>query len=700
MNITPEMARAELQRRRTASMASPSKITPEMARTELERRKGLKNLDSPQEEGFLDYAKRGLARGARNAAAGAIDTLDFLATPVREGLNLGAKALGSDYKFKPLGEEVAKGIDTLTGGYTSPQNPSEKTSEAIGRALGSMPSGLGLGLAAKGIKNAPQIIESTGKFLKGSNVLTPTNVATSGATSGLIQSSLNQNPENVGEAIGAGVAGGVGIPLTAGLLSTLTKKGRQSAAARTGEFFNVNPQAVETFEKAGITPMLADVSKSSIPKTLTSKLENLPFSAKPIREAKDLQRKQVAEGLGQGEYGRNLSKKEGSELVTKGAKNYQKGKSKDFSKRFSKVENDIEKLSQSGNDMVSTAPVDDFFKKEIFDKFKDPLQEDLFRESPLGKQYIKFHEAARRNGGNLPYYAMKDMIDTVRDKITTFGEIGDISQGRFKKFASTLEQSTWDSLEPKFKALGDKSYKNWKEVRKDYAQYAQEEIPKLNEIYKKDKKGATDAFIDLMSNQKKGGEKVKIALQGLSHPDQMDLMDAVNKNLGAKSDGTFSPLVWVRKYKSLEPDAKKALLSPLNKSSQEKVNYIAESIDKIKETLEKSNTSATAYHNALGSLAGALGTAVTVGVTTGNIVPAAALGTGLFLQKLGTEKILTNPKFINWMYKGMKAKDLDHFQRNLNRIPKVGKLTKTLQRSVQTFQHDLDSAQKKEKDKE
>ena len=81
------------------------------------------------------------------------------------------------------------------------------------------------------------------------------------------------------------------------------------------------------------------------------------------------------------------------------------------------------------------------------------------------------------------------------------------------------------------KHLDELDKEQMKEVRKDYAQYAQEEIPKLNEIYKKDKKGATDAFIDLMANQKKGAEKVKIALQGLSHPDQMDLMDAVNKNL-------------------------------------------------------------------------------------------------------------------------------------------------------------------------
>jgi len=182
MAITPEMARAELMRRRGNNSIS-SGITPQLAQAELERRGKLKNeksLEEQQEEGFIDYAKRGLARGARNAVVGGIDALDFLATPVRAGLNVGAKALGMK-EIPALGEEVAKGIDTLTGGYTTPRNPSERTSEAVGRALGSLPVGLGLGTAAQGLKYAPKGIEAFGRFLKGSNVMTPTNIAATGA---------------------------------------------------------------------------------------------------------------------------------------------------------------------------------------------------------------------------------------------------------------------------------------------------------------------------------------------------------------------------------------------------------------------------------------------------------------------------------------------------------------------------------------
>lgn len=695
MAITPEMARAELMRRR-GSNGIFSGITPQLAREELERREKLKqkkNLEEPQEEGFMDYAKRGLARGTRNAIVGGLDALDFLATPVRAGLNLGTKALGMK-EIQPLGSEVAKGIDSLTGAYTAPRNSSEKTSEAVGRALGSLPVGLGLGTAIQGLKYAPKGIKALGSFLKGSNAITPTNLAATGATSGLIQSSLNENPENIAEALGAGLAGGIGIPAAAGVLSLLTGKGRQSAAARTGEFFKINPEAVETFEKAGITPTLADVSRGKIPKLLTSKLEHLPGAAEPIRKAKELQRTQILEGLGQGE-GRTLSKAEIGRLGVKGTKEYQKGRHNEFSKGFKKVEEDIGKLS---DDTISFENTNKYFD-DVLKNIKTPSQTQRFKKSPLGKLYKDLYESAKANQGNLPYHDVKERLDEINDAITTHGLIGKVSQGKLKQFASHLSKDIEQSLEPKFKELGEDAYSNWKKIKKEYASYAQEEIPKLNELYKKDKKGAVDAFMDILQNQKKGGEKAKIALQGLSHPEQINFMDSINKQLGSKSDGTFSPLVWVRKYKGLEPESQKILLSPLNKSSQKKVNYIADSIDHLKSTLEEANTSKTAYHAALGAL-GIQGARSLVSLAGGNPFPAAHLVGGLFLGNRISDQLLTNPKFINWMYKGMKAKDLEHFQRNLNRVPSVGKFTRGLTRSVQTFQIDLNNAQEKKKNKE
>lgn len=700
---TREELVAEKERRKGLMQSAPkSNYTREELLAEKERRKSLKAPETkPQEEGMLDYAKRALARGTRNAAVGALDTADFLATPVRAAYNAVAPLIGTR-QAPALGEEVAKGVDTLTGGYTAPRNDQERTSEAIGRALGSLPSGLGIGTALQGLKYAPKAIEGLSKFLRGSNVINPsrqglTNIATTGATSGMIQQSLNENPENVVGALGSGIAAGYGIPAVSGALSLLTGKGRQGAAARIGEGFKVNPKAVETFEQAGVTPTLADVSQGKIAKMLTNKLEHTPFAAEPIREAKELQRNQILEGLGQGEFGKKLSKTESGKLTTKGARKFQKSEGEKFSKMKEKVDKDIHHISEKGDDNISFEDVDNYFNKEIFSKFKDKSQTKLFKESPEGQLYEEFHEAAKKNGGTLPYYAAHDWLKAIRNKISSHGTIGDETQGRLKQFANHLGNDIDRKLSPQFKRLGKEEFDNWKEFRKNYREYKEDKVPKLNEIYKKDKKSGTDAFIDLMTSQKKGGEKPSIVLKGLSPEEQIDLTDAVHKHLGRNKDGSFSPLKWSREFKGLEPESQKVLLSPLNESSKKRLNYIADSMDHLKSTLEEANTSKSGYYVALDKILHAIPTAATALAATGNVLPAATLAGGLFVSRIASDKLLTNPKFINWMYKGMKAKDLAHFERNLNRVPHVGKNTKALSRSIQTFQHDLNEAGKEEK---
>lgn len=705
MSITPEMAKAEILRRKSMNSGKTS-ITPQMARSELERRKSITTeshppKQEPQEENRLNRAGRSLARIPRNIGAGILDVADFVAAPVREAVNLGSKALnsigiGSGRQAPPIANEYTKTIDTLTGDYTKPRTNAEKTEESVQRTIGGMPFGGALGNLVKGLKNAPTAIQATGNFLRGSNALKPTNVGGAAATSAAVQSTLNENPEDTMGAITSGIGAGLGASALPSIAGLVTKKGRgnlgTATAQKLGEKLKINPEAIESFKEAGISPTLADVSNSSRLKMISSKLEKLPFVGGPLQEAREVQKKQLLEGLRQGEG--ELSKAEASTLVKKGAKEYQKGKGNEFNKMFGKVEEDIERLSDSN---IGKQNVDKYFEG-IFKKIKTSSQQKKFEKSPLGKMYIDLYETAKENGGRIPYEHMKDVLDEINNKITTHGLIGKVDQGKLKQFGSNISKDIETSLEPEFKKLGKDSYSNWKEAKKYYSDYAQNDIPKLNELYKKDKKGATDAFIDLVTNQKKGAEKAKIVLQGLSPKDQVDLTDSIHKQLGRTSDGTFSPLKWVRGYKDLEPQAQTVLLSPLNTANQKKINYIADSIDHMKSTLNEANTSKTAYYTAIGTVA-TLAARAASNLATGNPLPAVKLASGLFLGKLSSEKLLTNPKFINWMDKGMKAKDMKQFDKILNNPPKVGNLSKILTREIQTFQHDLKQA-KKEHEKE
>jgi len=688
VSITPEMARAELARRKGLS-SNIQHITPEMARTELDRRKQLNVVNTPKEslndnEDILNKAGRSLARIPRNAVGSVLDVADFIATPIREGLNLGAKAIGINARSEPIADKVTNLIDTATGGYTAPQSNSEKVEEAIQRGIMSMPVGGGLGTAIKSLKHAPQGIKALGNFLSNSNVLTPSNIASTAGTSGVVQHILNENPDDKITAVLAGLGAGTAL----GNSNLLSQAGRNMASKNLGtaigDKLQINPSKIETFSEAGITPMLPDVSNSKLSKMITSTLEHTPFSGSTIQNAKQLQREQVLRGLGQGDYGENLGKVRAAELTKKGAQKYQKEQNKIHRQLFDKLEKDIEKLP---DDMITPSSSQKYFEN-IFKKFRTKSQEESFLRSPIGKMYKSLYEESQKNGGRLPYYDLKDRLSQINDMITTHGLIGKESQGKLKGFANAMAQDIERDLSKKFNQLGGDSLENWNKSKSVYKDYAQGDIPKLNEIYKKDKKGATDAFVDLLTNQKKGAEKTKIVLQGLDHNEQIDLINNVNKEFGKASDGSFSPLKWARNFNSLEPESKKILLSPLDDNSKKKINAIAESIDSIRSTLNEANTSKTAYYNKLHDvMTGGLA------VLGGNIISPVKIAGGLLAGKLISDKVITNPKFINWMYNSMKAKNIDQFQKMLNHPPKVGSLSKGIQREIQMFQRDLTKSQ-------
>lgn len=689
MNITPEMARAELARRRGQSpRTSNFSITPEMARAELERRRSLNSGNETSEPSV----KRSLVRGTKNALGSFTDVLDLVASPVRGAINTIAPLVGSERQIPTLGNQ----LDVATDKHYKPTN-SEKVQDEVLRSVGTLPIGNVAGAGLGAVKNASKLIQPSitalGNFLKGSNTLNKTNVAATGATSGVVQNSLNENPEDTVGALGKGLGTGVGVAAVPGILGMLTSKGRLNAAGTLGKRLGVNSESVKAFNESGISPTLADVSDNARIKMYSSKLEKLPFVGGKLQTTRDLQKHQILEGLGQSENRDLLNRGRGSELTIKGAKEFQKDNQSVHRKMFSKLEEDIEGLPDSS---IGIESVNEFFEP-IFKKFKTSSQEKRFKNSKLGKMYVDLYETANQNGGKLPYYDVKDRLDEINDLITTHGEIGKVSQGKFKGFAGALSKDIEKSLSPRFEKMGGESLENWVNTKELYKEYAQESIPNLNELYKKDKKGATDAFLDLLRNQKKGAEKTKLVMEGLNEKDQVDLLDNITKELGRSTDGTFSPLKWVREFKSLEPTSQNALLTPLNDSARKKVFAIADSVDQMKATLNEANTSKTAYYTALGTVANMAGNAAT-NLLSLNPIPAAKLAAGLFLGKITSEKLLTNPKFINWLDKGLQAKNMNQFERILNNVPSVGKYKKALLRETQMFQHDLSNARKEGKD--
>lgn len=692
MALTPEEAKELASLRSELGQGQNNGLTPE----EAEELKSLRAELAPYDNQPDKSMTRGFARGARDVASGVLDTADLIASPVRSALNAGASALGYGQPFNPMGEAIAQGIDTATEGYTAPKDDTEKTQEAIVRGLSSMPVGGVIGSGLKAMKYAPKAAQAAGNFLQQSNIINPANIAGTAATTGLTQQHLNQNPGDVGGAIAAGLLGGTAAQgLTKGISNIAKNRSltpsSEALARNVGKKLGINPNKVEDFQKIGVTPTVADVSDKKSIKMMTHALEHIPFAETPITEAKNLQRQQVLKLLGQNEPTDILTRHEAGKLTTKGAKAYHKAASKTHAQQFGQIKSDLEKMPDK---LVEPKNIMKHFSEQLAENSSDPDLIKDYLKSHEGKFLSSIEQVAKRHKGNIPYEYLKRTLSNINNKVTTHGLIGKVDQGELKNIASIIDKDIEHSMAPRFKTLGKESYQNWVDARKNYHGFAQEDIPKLNEIYKKDKKGAVDTFTDLITNQKRDASKVKMVLKELAPSERKQLTDAVQKKLGATSDGSFSILKWNREFKGLDSEAQNILLSSLDKHNQKRVLELTDVIDHFRSTLNEANTSGSGYYNTLSKIAaGIFGT--TASLYSGDIMPAVKLLGGMVVARIGSEA-LTSPKLINWVHKGMRIKSISQLERHMESLNHVKGISKNVVREVQMLQHDLENANKKD----
>jgi len=677
MQATPEsIARMQELERKVAELHSKSKQSIPASLESIAHMQELENRlkSTKATENIKPSLGRSLARGAKDVVTGALDVADLVATPVRAALNLGASAIGNNYRFNPVGENVNEAIDTATHGYTAANTPQEKTISAITRSLASLPSGVGIGgVLAKGAGK----IGKLGKYLKESSFPTVPTVATTTATSGAMQDYINEHPNELWGALGTGALAGLGTgAVVGGGRHLLTKTGREYAnqelAKKTGNFLKIDPHAIEDFQNSGINPTLPDVSKSKIIKTGSHILGYTPGSSSVMAEAKELQRNKILEGLRQGDYSDVIpGQTEAANLTHKGARISHKNESSYHSELFNKIKEDVNQL-----------PDKTIYPKKLIDvaaKLTAHLSEKSLKKSPAVQQLEEIFSTFR--SGGLNYYEAKQIEKNIRDKITTFGLVGKSSQGDLKQIAKALNDDIFTSLKPGMETLGNGAVENWKEAHKVYHAYATHEIPKLNELFKANKKEATDAFINMFSDIKKGAQKAKIALGSLNKTEQKQLSDSVMLELGKANDGSFNPNKWANGFNKLQKNAKEILLHHLTPEERKKVFKIADAIPHLKKTLNEANTSGSTVHASLINK-GATAATAAFSAMSGDITPLATMLSGMGAANL-TAKAMTNPKIVNWLYNGMRLKNPYLLQKHLNKLESLPVTTRqTIQSGV------------------
>lgn len=620
-----------------------SKLTPE-------QQEKLRLLEEAEEMSQQSLASQNespsigqsFAKGARNVAAGLGDVGDFIASPVREGLNLGASALGYGRPFNPMGESIAQGIDQATEGYTAPQSQADKMSEGAQRAIAGLIPGVGAGnLIAKG---GTQLAKNLGQGISGLSEVSPANVLGSGAGAALTEGVLANNPENTGQAATTGILGNIAGQTVGGLLSP------GGAARAAGKSLSVNPQKLANFTETGIKPTLGDVSDSNVLKGYQKIAEHTPGSAHLLKNAREEQIKGIQKNLGKGSAGEALTEKDAGELAQKGLKGYKEKSNQVIAQLKDRYQRH---LGKEGAEVEINKPLDFYLK--TLNKVKSERMQSEIANSPFGKEMRKLVETSQEFGGKIPWNDAEAIRTQLFDLITKQGSVGTISKGQLEHLRGLLNKEMGSYMQ----SVGPTAAKDWNRYNTFYKNWAAKRKPILDKAEDVPLGSTEKVFDEIIKGKKPNEQALATVNNALKGKDREKFFDSMVERLGKNRVGDWSPNEFQKNYKLFRSEVKDQFKLPLSKGTQQKFDKVMDVIGDMKMTDAMANTSKTEYtkrliDNAKDISGGVGGVIVTGAAATKALVPTL---TALAATHAVTKGMLTNPKFINWAAKGTTLKN-------------------------------------------
>lgn len=580
-----------------------------------------------QEEGFLEKSTRSVSRGAKNLGVGVADMGDLIANSVRGGINYVAGKLGSDYQIPTMGESLDKGIDTATSNYTAPRNDSEKVSDAALRGVGSMIGSGGLGAAIKVGKYTPSIIKGAKKFLQMGSAPTPGNIGATAASAGVTQHILNEDPENIWGALGAGIGTGVGVQGLPALRNSLSRAGKK--------VLDINPEKVAKIDRAGTPLTLGDVSETGGVKKLQNFIKNATLTDNKLQKNSEALEDIIRQRLGiksdkiQPTVQTSLQSEEAIKGLEENVSNiYEKLQNKAIKELMATSETKkvpINKAASFVQDIIKNTLenepelVKDFKRSpagSIYSKFIEPIAE----RGAIGeekKQLIKTLQSknyddklindivakAFPEGSNPPPSISYNPLKEIRTKTGkkgrgSFGQLSDLDEGRLEGLYGSLTKDIENQIEA---VGGTKAKSQWKLANNVYARFKKKSNANLNPFLSIIKKSPNDAPYLIADDLKKNGELFRLIYPHLKKGEHPSFTSSIVNAIGEKN-ASFNYGKFATEINKMSPSEQGLLFKAVAKENGVKpddIRNIVDVIDYSKDTLLHANTSQTAQHNAI-----------------------------------------------------------------------------------------------------
>ncbi len=430
----------------------------------------------------------------------------------------------------------------------------------------------------------------------------------------------------------------------------------------------ITPKSQETlkaFEEAGVNPRLSDITQGQTTKTFQNLLGNFPGSRGVIEKATQQQVDNITKQLAGITKSSGGTTQETGKVIQTGAENV-KGV---LDRRIDKLYNDLDQFIPKGKITPEGVSQEIKIPTQNLQKIAaDPSIQDVVAvgSGDTGKVLNRFTQIVDKEG-QISYPRLKIFRSTIGNKLSSPSLLGD-ERASLKKIYGALSEDMKAAVAAQG---GEKGLQAFNKANNAFARYTDAIETKINPII--EAKTPEAVYSMAMSGSKQGGSNIRGIMKTLD-PQQKDFVQGtITRRMGLESAGgqdatgeVFNPSKFLNEWTKLSPEAKANIY---NKSQIQAVNNLNKVISTIKESSkarQSSNNLPYLSWLGLGVLGGSTG-----------VVPALATVGGAHI----TSKMMTNPKFLNWLAKAPSTK--------ASEIPKHLKLLSGIAASNPSIQEDI-----------
>lgn len=394
----------------------------------------------------------------------------------------------------------------------------------------------------------------------------------------------------------------------------------------------IDTAAVREMAEAGISPTMAAVSGQSS-KIIEKSLSELPIAASIIKNASQRVVSQVSDKVTRQaeKLSTAATREEAGRAIQKGAKTFVRRFKDRADVLYSKVDDFVKP-----DDAVPVTKTLDFLKKQTQEFAETPNIENVMSNPKLSRMSEALIGDA--TDGTIPYKILTKLRSKIGGELSNPVTLADIPRAELKQLYSSIS----DDIKELAISKGPKAIKAFNQANNYYKGGADRIKTHIDDLIKA--KTPERAFQLATQGTKEGATKLRALRKSIPKEKFDALRGVVLRRMGqatpAAQDAAgqaFSVNTFMTNWNRLDNNAKNALFAgSADKVLSNSLNKLARATSRLKEVERLANTSGTA-RQITNFLTGASFLANPILTTTG----LAAGATGA--------KLMTSPKFVNWL---------------------------------------------------